>query len=209
MSEQNTTVGYVLVSHVHQTVWRSCGKPNCGPNPVSGCRFPERPGCHARCIRDARELAQHPDCQEWQKAFEAWQEAHYHSIQQGGTRLGPLHYFRDCRTLATRGPRRKDARIVALDPGTAEDFGLPTCKECTARMAPLEAQFDNSVAVARARREAAKYDALRPLFDEMLASMIGIRACIGPWNIQENILDIFDAVTARAEAARGKECTEK
>jgi len=86
-------------------------------------------------------LERHPECQEWERQFAAWTAAHKSEEPTGGTRLGPLHYFRDCKTLRTRGPRRKDARIIALTPEVARDLDLHVRKECTARMAPFEQQF--------------------------------------------------------------------
>lgn len=81
-----------------------------------------------------------PEYRAWGSQYKAWEQAHLGERATGGTRLGPLHYFSDCRTLTMRGPRRKDARIIALDSGVAEDLGLPLCKECAAKMAPFEAQ---------------------------------------------------------------------
>lgn len=151
--EMKTTIGYVLVSKTVHIRPNACGKPGCvdGFEPKTYrsllCPIPERPGCHARCVRDPRELAQHPDCQQWQRDYDAWYKAHHHEEHTGGTRLGPLHHFGDCKTLLHRGPRRKDARIIEIDHGTAQDLGLPTCKECAARMRPFEKQFEKAEAV--------------------------------------------------------------
>jgi hypothetical protein len=138
-----SAVGYVLVSQTYHVRPNAC--PSCPSGPksrfIDRCEPPERPGCHARCVRDPRELAEHPECQEWQRQYDAWYEAHYHEEPTGGTRLGPLHYFSDCRTLTHRGPRRADARIVSLDFETATALGLPLCKECKAKMAPFEQEF--------------------------------------------------------------------
>jgi len=137
-----SAIGYVLVSHTYKTSWRSCGLIGCGTSPVTGCPYPETPACHARCVHHHEELEKHPECQDWQRRYNGWYEAHHHE-EATATRLGPLHYFRECKTLTHRGPRRADAEIVALDAETAKMFRLTMCKECAAKMAPFEKQFPN------------------------------------------------------------------
>lgn len=138
-----TTVGYVLVSQVYRKSVGGCGKPGCGDGRYVSdiCKPPKLPACRAVCVHTPSLLDQHPECQEYERELAAWQQAHFCEEPTGGTRLGPLHYFRDCHTLNHRGPRRKDARIIELDSGVAEDLGLPVCKECHEKMAPLEQQF--------------------------------------------------------------------
>ena len=143
----NATVGYVLVSRTVRVRDRSCGKAGCvqwkpgmGYQEASLCPMPERPGCRAVCLH-GRAADQHPECQEYERELAEWQAAHQYEEPTGGTRLGPLHYFGDCRTLLHRGPRRADARIVELDANVAEQLGLPVCKECAAKMAPFEAEI--------------------------------------------------------------------
>lgn len=137
-----TTVGYALVSQTHRVAWRPCSL--CGPTWRDRCAPPKRPACHAACVPHAERLAEHPECQEWQRRYDAWYAAHHGEEPTGGTRLGPLHYFADCQTLLKRGPRRKDARIVSLESATAAALGLPVCKECAAKMAPFEEQLQEA-----------------------------------------------------------------
>ena len=133
----NTSVGYVLVSQVFKTEWKTC--PNCrSPKWDGRCAPPKQPRCHAVCIPHQELLAQHPECQQYQRDFEAWHAAHFYEASTGGTRVGPLHYFSDCTTLLKRGPRRADARIVPVTSEMAAAFAFPICKECAAKMAPLE-----------------------------------------------------------------------
>lgn len=134
----NTTVGYVLVSPTRTVGYARC--PDCPPN--RRCESPPYPQCRLSCVHDPRALALHPECQAYDKATAEWNRKHPQEwFHTGGTRLGPLHYFKDCITLLKRGPRSPEARVVALDPGIAQDFGLPLCKECQAKMAPFESQL--------------------------------------------------------------------
>ena len=148
----NTSIGYVLVSKTVHVRQNACGAPGCGDldpkyhsYPVYCYPPPNNLRCHASCVHDPKLLAQHPECQEYRRACDAWHAAHHHEESTGGTRLGPLHYFGDCNTLLKRGPRRSDARIVTLDAATAETLGLPVCKECRKKMAPFEEQMIGSV----------------------------------------------------------------
>lgn len=141
----NDTVGYALVSRVYRTIMRSC--ENCGKRGQwDVCPPPKRPGCHATCVRDPRLLAQHPECQEWQRDYDAWETTHYYQEPNGGTRLGPLHYFSDCKRLAPRN-RREDAKVIELDSAMVQALDLPPCKECRAKLAGYEEQMAG-VAVA-------------------------------------------------------------
>lgn len=132
------TVGFVLVSQVYRTVHHSCGAPGCGTPNI--CSIPERPRCQAVCVQDPKLLGQHPGCQEWQRRYEFWVDAHYTQELNGGTRLGPLHYFSDCQWVKKPRNARPDARIVEVDAETASALRLPICKECAAKMAPFENQ---------------------------------------------------------------------
>src|SRR5258706_1602106 len=87
-----TNVGYVLVSKTMRGDWHHC--PDCASQ-LRLCPIPETPGCHAACVRDPKLLAEHPDCQAWQRKYEDWVTAHRTEEHTGGTRLGPLHYFSD------------------------------------------------------------------------------------------------------------------
>ncbi len=137
----NNAIGYVLVSKTCRSVMHACDAQGCGRD-YRYCATPKRPGCQSVCVHHPARLEEHPECQQWQRDYAAWVAAHFTDEPTGGTRLGPLHYFSDCRTLLKRGPRRADARIVPMDSVTAEALGLPTCKECQRKMAPLEAQMD-------------------------------------------------------------------
>ncbi len=137
-----SAVGYVLVSKTMRQHYRNC--PNCKSHAHGFCPMPDRPRCHASCVRDPRMLEQHPECQEWEKRQAAWVAAHYTEEHTGGTRLGPLHYFSDCRTLLKRGPRRADARIVPMDMEMVRALDLPICKECISKMLPFESQVQAS-----------------------------------------------------------------
>jgi hypothetical protein len=132
----DTEIGYVIVSQVYSYPFRKC--PNC--TDIS-CEQPRRPGCHARCVVSPRLLEEHPDCQEWQRKMAEWTAAHTEAVHTGGTRLGPLHHFQDCKILLRRAPRREDARVIPIDSQTAALLNLPLCKECKKRMAPFEEQF--------------------------------------------------------------------
>jgi hypothetical protein len=134
------TIGYALVSQVFSTYRHGCDKPGCGTyGPYHGvCEYPKAPACHGACIPHAHRLEEHPECQEYQRAMAKWNADHFSERPTGGTRVGPLHYFRDCRTLTTRGnARRKDSRIVEFDDEAVEALQLPICKECVAKMNAL------------------------------------------------------------------------
>ncbi len=137
----NTKVGYVLVSHVYSTSLIRCSACASSGSRTDFCPQPRRPLCHAACVRDPKLLAEHPECQEWQRAEEAWVAAHVTEERTGGTRLGPLHYFADCPTLGKRGHRRADARIIAINSDMAQALDLDVCKHCQAQMAPFETQM--------------------------------------------------------------------
>jgi hypothetical protein len=125
-------VGYVLVSQTHHILEKCCGKPNCGLYPLGLCPIPGHvePAGQRRCTpyRGSRDCA----------AYQRWYTEHHEEIPTGGTRLGPLHYFSDCRTLLYRGPRRKDARIVGLPLETIALLSLPVCKECASKLSEME-----------------------------------------------------------------------
>ena len=140
----NEAVGYVLVSQVYRSVRGGCGKPGCTGRWKETCPQPERPKCHAVCLNHRNVLEPDPECLEYERLMDQWSRDHIFEEATGGTRMGPLHYFSDCHTLLHRGPRRKDSRIVALDLGTIQDLGLPTCKECAAKMAPLEREMQET-----------------------------------------------------------------
>jgi len=132
-----SAVGYVLVSQVHTTVKERC--PNWPTGRRRICPWPKLPRCNAHCLHDEDHARRHPECSQYEIEVREWERAHPDIVvPAGGTRLGPLHYFQDCHTLLHRGPRRSDARIVAVEADVSADFGLPVCKECQSKMAPLE-----------------------------------------------------------------------
>src|SRR5579863_7621059 len=142
----NTTVGYVLVGQPHESYQHPCQNPDCTKGPDGVCDYPKRPACHARCLRDPA-LHNHAECEQWQREYDAWVEAHFSERPTGRTVLGPLHYFADC-LMIVKGAnrRRKDSRMVELDLAMIQLLNLPVCWRCQARMAPLENQFTETQA---------------------------------------------------------------
>ncbi len=140
MNQQLNTkagAGYVVASQVYSSRWESCGKLGCmAPGEWRACKPPQAPaGVFPTCSPSRQLMEQHPD---YFKAYDQWVSEHRKEHHTGGTRLGPFHYFSDCNTLLHKGPRRADARIVALDHDVAKALNLPTCKACATRMAELE-----------------------------------------------------------------------
>jgi hypothetical protein len=97
-------------------------------------------------------LAEHPECQQYERDYDVWYATHYYNFKQGGTRVGPMHYFRDCRSLRQGDKtKREDARVLELTPELAEALQLQICPQCRERMFPFEAQMaeESSAAVSQ------------------------------------------------------------
>jgi hypothetical protein len=134
-----TVIGYVLVSKTHQHTWKNC--PDCAIRQCHRPDFQELAGIPLCSPERSAVLSKHSTQEHHQlnKLQKAWIERHTLAVPTGGTRLGPRHYFSDCLTLTKRGPRRSDARIVAMNAEALEALDLPLRKQCAARMAPIEA----------------------------------------------------------------------
>jgi hypothetical protein len=142
-------IGHAIVSRVIGSRWAKC--PACGPGVgcIGMCNPPKQPGCHARCARDPdpAALEAHPECREYVAALARWEVAHHLEFDTSGRRVGPLHYFQDCKLLSRKSSRRGDAKVISFDADTASCLGLAVCKECVARMAPFEKQIESEVLV--------------------------------------------------------------
>lgn len=124
-------VGRALVSQVYTTRFRigGCGRKGC-ISPLTACPIPANArnrGCKPGTVDPAGA-----DC------YQCWYDQHYEMVPNGGTRIGPVHYFDDCQLVQKPRHQRDDARLTPMTADMIEALRLPSCRYCAARLARME-----------------------------------------------------------------------